>query len=409
MSDLQALAESQNVDPELIPSIVPVDARISFGAVTADVLSMVSRIASITPSKEVVPGTSMMLVEAIAEAGSVPHLRISASDGDQWMQVFSSQTVRVLMPGAVVVPAKKILEALKAAPERVLKLSAIGSSVSLQSGRALWRFATPISDRLNTTPVHEDVEMVEVAAGGLRSALRAVSASADPRSARAAFLQAHVAQGAVTTTDGARLHRQTIPGLPEAFTTDIPTKALSQIIALLEPLAGDATVLVGATERRIVFHIEESKIIAQRILLPFPDIESIIIGAGISNEKSFTVLTEELKAAVRRVRINSDPDYSAILLRLTPLPGDRGWGLGLSSQDKNGNEASEVVEAQWNGIKAREFAVNHKHLTDLLNQLPSEYCTVRVGDDTKTQKSPLLVEDSGFRGVLAQMSVNWGR
>ena len=53
--------------------------------------------------------------------------------------------------------------------------------------------------------------------------------------------------------------------------------------------------------------------------------------------------------------------------------------------------------------------VNHHHLTDALNQVASDRAIVRVGDDTKTQKSPFLFSDSGFRAILSQMNVGWAR
>jgi DNA polymerase III sliding clamp (beta) subunit (PCNA family) len=406
VSDLQALVEREDADPEMIPSIVPVDSRLSIGMITSEFLSMVSRIAALVPSKEVVPGTSMMLIEAISSGDTVPHVRISASDGDQWMQVVSTGQLRVFMPGAVVVPAKKILEALKLAPASVTKFSVVGSEARLLSGRAQWTFATPISDRLTVTPVQEDVETTEVPAESLRSALKAVVVATNTSTARSAFLQAHVAHAEVTATDGARLHRQVIPGLDPTIAVDIPVKIIARVLDLLSGLQPETMIRFGANERRIHFHIEDARIIAQRILLPFPDIESIMIGVGMMNEKSFTVRTDELKAAVKRVRVNSDPDYSTLYLGVRIMV-DGKWGLSLRGRDSNGNEAQEIVDVQWTGTKPREFAVNHHFLTDVLNQVPSDYTIVRVGDDTKTQKSPLFIEDSGFRAVLSQMRMDW--
>lgn len=408
MADLLALAEREDADPEMVPSIVPVDSRISIGMVTSELLAMVSRIAAVVPAKETIPGTTMMLVEGIAESGAVPHVRISASDGDQWMRVVSTGQVRVFTPGAVVLPAKKILEALRLAPGNVSKVSVIGSEARLLSGRALWTFATSLSDRLTVTPVEEEVDLVDVPAEDLRRALKAVSPAVATSSARPAFLQAHIENGSMTTTDGARMHRFLTPGMPEDLVVDIPSKMMARMLDLLNAVDGDRLVQFGANERRIHFRVDDARIIGQRILLPFPNIESIMVGAGITNSKSFTVETEEFKAAVKRVRVNSDPDHATLYLGVRALSGG-GWGLAIRGRDQNGNEAQETIEAQWNDTKPREFTVNHHHLTDVLNQIASDYTIVRVGDDTKTQKSPFLFSDSGFRAILSQMSVGWTR
>lgn len=402
MSDLQSLAEREDADPEMIPRIIQVDSRLSVGMVTADLLSMVARVSALIPAKETIPGTSMMLIEAISEKSTVPYVRVSAWDGAQWMQIVSEQPVRVLTPGAAVVPGKKMLEALRLAPERVSKVSVIGMEAILVSGRAQWTFATPATDSLGFYPDGDEVDLIDVPAVSLRTALKAVAPAASTSNARAAFLQAHVADGSVTTTDGARMHRMQIEGIPERFSVDIPIAIVARVLDLLSDIEGDHLVQIGANDRRIHFHIGRSRVISQRILLPFPDVESIIVGAGLTNEKSFTVRTEDLRQSVKRVRINADPDRAALTLAVVDMPGG-GWALAVHSRDANSNYAQESLDVQWTGSKPRDFSVNHKFLTDVLAQVPSEYTIVRVGDDTKTQKSPLLISDSGFQAVLAQI------
>lgn len=402
MSDLQSLAERQDADPEMVPRIIQVDARLSIGMVTADLLSMVARVSALVPAKETIPGTSMMLVEAVSEKNTVPYVRVSTWDGAQWMQVVSEQTVRVLTPGVAVVPAKKMLEALRLAPERVCKISVIGTEAILVSGRAQWTFSTPSSDSLGFYPEGDEVDLIDVPAVSLRTALKAVAPAASTSNARAAFLQAHVADGSVTTTDGARMHRMQIEGVPDNFSVDIPVSIVARVLDLLSDVEGDHLVQIGANERRIHFHVGRSRIISQRILLPFPDVESIIVGAGLTNERSFTVSTEELRQSVKRVRINADPDRAALTLAIVDLPGG-GWALVVHSRDASNNYAQESLDVQWTGAKPREFSVNHKHLADVLAQVPSDYTIVRVGDDTKSQKSPLLIADSGFQAVLSQI------
>jgi len=409
VTELQALSELLTDDPEMIPSIVSVDSRLSIAMSTKDMLALVSRVSAVVPSKELVPGTSMMLIEGVVSSSAVPHIRFSASDGAQWIQVVADSGLRVFTPGSAVVPAKKILEALKLAPASTVKLTVVDRSVTLLSGRARWTFATVLSDRLNTTPVEEDVDLSELPAGELAGALRAVLPAVATSDSRPTFTQAHIEDGSVTATDGARLHRCRITSLPAHVTADIPSRVIARVLDLLGTVDPARAVHFGTTERRIHFQVGDSRIVAQRVLLPFPNVEQIMLGAGMANERSFTVGAERLREAVKRVRINSDPDHSTIFLSLRQPVSDL-WALSVRSKDKDGNESVEHIRAQWTGTKPRDLAVNHHHLSAVLSQLHGDYAIVRVSEtDTQGSKSPLLFADEGFTAILSQLRTDWIR
>jgi DNA polymerase III sliding clamp (beta) subunit (PCNA family) len=124
---------------------------------------------------------------------------------------------------------------------------------------------------------------------------------------------------------------------------------------------------------------------------------------------TLTVDTADLADTIARVRVNSDPDYASIFLTL--VPGKKtadgiSWSLAVRARDRQHNTAQETIECSWSGSsKARELCLNHKYLSDLLASYDSELAIFKVGDDTKTQRHALFIEDSatGFTGVISQM------
>lgn len=95
MSDLQELVERQDLDPEMMPSIISVDARVSIAMRTKAIITAVSRVAALVPVKELIPGTSMMLIEGFTPADSVPYIRFSTSTAHS---LFDSQFVITRSP-----------------------------------------------------------------------------------------------------------------------------------------------------------------------------------------------------------------------------------------------------------------------------------------------------------------------
>lgn len=413
MTDLSTLAEMEHDDPEYIPEILPVDARLSIKAPVAKLLELFSRAAAVTPPKETIPGTAHALLEAVQTSNvEVAHARITASDGDQTVSVVVDG-ITVLMGGAVLVPAKRIHDILKLAPTQTAKIEVIGTAALIRAGRAQWTVQTPVGDSLSTLLDVSDIEMQDVPVGPFVNALSVARRAASTTDARRSLMQVQLRNGAFTACDGGRLHRADVRGIDTALDLTIPVKVVDE---LLKALRGtDASHMqLGYDDKHLVFRIEQDSIVAQRLLLPFPEVESLLLGPAFSNVNSLTVNRLELSSSIQRVRINADPDSAVIFLGLVPGKkddqGQLSWSLSVRARDRQGNASQEVIECQWVGTgKARELAFNHHYLSDLLAVYDSETVVFKVGDDTKTLRTPLFLEDKeiGFTGIVQQVTGVW--
>jgi DNA polymerase III sliding clamp (beta) subunit (PCNA family) len=407
--DLSDLIDLEADDPEMVPEILPVDARLSIRGSASKIATLFSRAASVTPTTETISGTGFAQLEAFVETSdSTAFARITATDGDLVVSV-AVDGIIVAMEGSVLLPPKKILDILKIAPSEQVQITVLGNAATIRSGRAQWTVATPIGDALPPSADVSDVELVPVPRDSFLRALAVARRCMGVPGGRMALMQAEIREGSITATDGSRVHRQRIKGIPDEIMMSIPTKVMDELIRALR-ISKAQEVLLGHDDYHLVFQIDSDTLVGNRLMVPFPDIENLLLGPAFSNEFSLNVEVAELAAVVARVRINSDPDYSAVTLSLVPGKkddlGDIQWTLNVRSRDRSGNNAQESMECQFTGsTKARDISLNHKHLDQFLKSFSGGTAIFKVGEDTKTKRTPLFLHDEevGFTGIIQQM------
>lgn len=408
VNDLQTLAESENEDEELVPEILPVDARLSIRGPAETFQRLFERAAAVSPTKEIISGTGMALLEAVsAEGNSLPYVRLTATDGDLTLVMVSDLT-DVIMPGKVLVPSHKISQVLKLAPSKQIRLEVLGNTIIIRSGRAQWTVQTVVGDSL---PVAADVSGVsthDVPVAGFLEAMGAARKAASSTTARVALMQLSVSDGCLTGIDGGRMHRKTADGLPKSLNLTIPLPVVEELTKMLRG-TDLAKFKIGGNSSHLLFEVGNDTLVAQRSLVAFPDISNQLLGPLLTNVHTMTLDRVALLDAIKRVRVNADQDYQSIFLALVPgkaTAEGKTWSLTVSAKDRSGNAAQESLPVTWVGSSGnRTLCVNHRYLTDMLTTLSDEMVTLRIGDDTKDIRLPVLVEDqvSGFTGWVTQM------
>lgn len=399
---LLGLAERED---DLVPEILPATPTLSIRAEGSTLRALFSRASGVTPQREVVPGTAHALLEAFpSSSGQSAYIKVTASDGEQTVMMVEDQ-VKVRVSGAVLLPPKRVLDILRLAPEDLVDITVVGETAVIRSGRAQWSVAAPvgrISD-LSSLVDTSHIQMRPVPAQGFLRGLQHARKAASSSNARAALMQMLVKDSAVLSCDGGRLHQCRVEGLDPTIDTTIPIKVADELIKALE---AEQSLLMGYDDRALVFQIGQDFIVAQRLLLPFPDVQSLLLSPKVTNNKPLVIDRVELDNAIRRVRINADPDIAVVTL--STVQGARSgddWSLLVQSRDRAGNAAQESVSCQWEGSSA-SVAYNHHHLIDLLGCCSSEMLVLLLGPDTKTMKTPLLVEDpaAGMLAIIQQVT-----
>jgi len=390
-------------DSELIPEILPTDSRLFVSGEVADFLDIISRALRVVPAKESIPGTAHVLLEAKPRKGGThSHLRATGTDGSITVSSVG-QDIEVTREGAALIPGQKFLTILKMAPKDTISINVVGNQALLRSGKAQWRVQLAPGDSLPSIPDISVLDQVEIQRLPFLRALKSAVLAASHLPARASLMQVHVFKGAITAMDGNRLHRAHFSTSDDALNMSIPLSTCLEVIKLLES-SSEEHVLIGSSRKTMAFLVDTDYIVSSALVTDFPEVEPILVRAGMQARYEFTVDAQELKSAVQHVRVNADPDYSAIFLTLEHSTRD-GQFLSVRSLDQQGNSAYEQIDVTWDGGQdTRELCVNHRNLTDLLDCFGDEPVSFKVGEDFQSVKSPLLVEsDSRFTGLLQQM------
>lgn len=410
MSSILDLAE---LEGDLAPEILPVDARLSFDSDKSTLQKMFERAAAVSPTKEVIQGSAYALIETFEDSAETDaFVRVSATDGEQTIAI-TREEVSVRMAGRALVPAKRVVDILKLAPNDRVRIEVLGDRATIRSGRAQWTVKTPTGDSLPPLPNVDDVKMTSVSTEAFLKALTSTR-KAVAGSYRPTLMQAEVANGHMTSSDGGRLHRQEIESLPKTLTFTIPAKVMDELAKALRN-TDDETFDLGVSHEHLSFRFGPDTLIASRLLLQFPNVDNMLLEPAFTNEDALAVRRQDLIDVIQRVRVNADQDYASVFLALIPGKKDENGkvkvSLAVRSRDPLGNTAQENLPCGFKGSlkKARELCVNHKYLTDLLSCTTSDAVLLRLGADTKTQKYPVFLEDKteGFSGVVQQMRTDW--
>lgn len=404
MMDLMALVDMENEEEELVPEILPVDARLSVFGDAKVIASLFQSALDVAPLKEIIPNTGYLLFEGVEQTQSaVSHIKVSATDGERTITLINSSP-SVKLGGSVLVPGKRILDILRLIGDGQVRIDVLGTTATLRSGRAVWTVSTPPSDSyLPTFSDVEDIPLVLLDAKEFLRALEHVYPAIAKTSARQSLMQVNINKGSLTSCDGVRTHRVVVENLPKGFSTTLPLKFVESSIKELRGYS-EEFVQFGSDHSAVVLHLGTNILMSQRLNFEYPDVDHLMLGPALSNDENLTIDVAEVVNAVKRVRVNADPEFYALHLAIRQSQGE--WNLTVRARDKEGNTSQETLPVSFDGTSARDLTVNHRYFLDFLSCLDNE-ATLKLGESTKNKQAPIYASENGFTGSLAMMSPNF--
>lgn len=406
MIDLMELSEMENEDQEMVPEILPVDARLSIQGSARILASMFQSALDVAPLKEIIPNTGYILLEGVDQTSShSAHVKVSATDGERSITLISSG-VSVKLSGSVLVPGKRVFDILRLIGENKVRIDILGTTATLRSGRAVWTVSTPPSNSyLPTFSNVAEIELTSVSSSELLNALELVYPAIAKTAARQSLMQVRVSKGSLTSCDGVRAHKVKLEGLGKTLNTTLPLKFVESAIRELKTTSAEV-VEFGSDNSTIVLHFGSNILMSQRLNFQYPDVEHLMLGPALTNDTTLKVDLEELVNSIKHVRVNADPEFYALFLSLRKLQGE--WTLTVRARDKTGNTSQETIPVSYDGEgTAKDIVVNHKFFLEFILSAGTPEVEMKLGESTKNKQAPLYISNENFTGSLMPMSANF--
>ena len=348
-----------------------------FTTSSADLLDALNTASGAVPSKSTLP-----ILECILFENKDGTLLLSATD----LEISITQEVDVQFAAngeagreeAIAVPARRLIDTLRALPDLPVTFSAGEGegedqlAVRLETDQGEYKMVGHDGTDYPDLPELESEERrIELESALLSRAISKTSFAVSKDALRPAMMGIYFEigpdEGRTVATDGHRLVRLQMDALvsEEELSFIVPEKALSLAGRVASDQAagegGLCTVSVG--EGHVGFNFGNAQVMARLIDETYPNYGAVIPD---QNEKRLTVGREALLAAVKRVGLYSSSTTNQIRLEIND---DR---LNISAEDiERSSKAHEEVRCDFDGQGEEEMTIgfNANYLTEVLSNL----------------------------------------
>ena len=291
--------------------------------------------------------------------------------------------------GVCVLPARLTADIVRSLDSGAVEVAVIGlDEVRISSGRSTFSVRPLAADDYPKLP-EPAANAVTLPAAAFAEALRQVvraASSDESRPILTGVLLASEAGGLrLVATDSYRLAVRDLAGVSVLGTDQkvlVPSRALNELARML-PVSGDVTLRLG--ERDATFEAGSSRLTTRLIEGEFPNYRQLIPN---SHPNRLVVNREALLDATRRVKLLA---RDATPIRLTMTPD----GLGLSAVTQDIGQASEALDAVYNGAEMT-VAFNPEYLSQGVEAISGD----EVAIDTLDALKPAVVRPANETDYL---------
>lgn len=269
--------------------------------------------------------------------------------------------------GSVAVPAKILLDTLKALPEQPVSftIDPENYSIKLTSSYGEYKLSGDDPNDFPDLPEVGTANDITISGKVLSQAISNTSFATSSDELRLAMtgvlMKIDYNKLILVATDAHKLVKQSIAGinvdLSESFI--VPKKALG----LVKNALGEDDIKISFNSKNVFFNLEDTRIIARLIDAKYPDYNAVI---PTENPNLLTLGRHDFKNSLKRIVIYSNKTTNQVILSLTE------GSLTISAQDLDfSNEATEQLSCNYEG-EPMTIGFNAKFLIEMLNVLQSD-------------------------------------
>jgi len=270
--------------------------------------------------------------------------------------------------GEVAIPAKMLIDTLKALPDEPISFEMNPSTfgVEITSSFGKYKLTGVDPSDFPESPEETETEGITVNSGVLSSAvancLFATSGDELRLAMTGLFVQIDYKDITFVATDAHKLVKFKVDDVTSEISQSfiIPKKGLA---LLKNNLGSNEEISVNFNKTNIFFTSEKYKLVIRLLDANFPDYNSVI---PKNNSSLLTIPKNDLLNSLRRISIYSNKSTHQVMLNI-----DDG-SLTISAQDLDfSNEATEQLSCQFDG-DPMTIGFNAKYLIEMLNVISSD-------------------------------------
>lgn len=302
--------------------------------------------------------------------------RLTVTGTDMEVELISSVTADVSQDGEITIPARKLLDIMKALPDGAnVTLKVSDEKATLNAGRSRFTLSTLPASEFPATDQVDTLENIVVSEASLKNMMDKTSfamANQDVRYYLNGLLFDFSDQRLkAIATDGHRLAVCDLEGTVDISSDRqliVPRKGVMELARMLSSSEDDVTLAIGRNHIRLVKGdtIFTSKLIDGR----FPDYKAVIpVGA----DKQMLVDRITFTHALQRASILSNEKYRGVRLEAS------GSTIKIIAHNPQHEEAVEEIEAELN-FDRLAVGFNVTYLLDALMAIETEQVSLELID-----------------------------
>jgi DNA polymerase-3 subunit beta len=282
--------------------------------------------------------------------------------------------------GIVAVPAKILMDTLKALPEQPITFDVEEETnwIEITSAFGKYKLAGDKAEDYPEIPVMDQENSLEIGGNVLTRAINNTIIAASDDELRLAmtgvFFQIDYNKIVFVATDAHKLVKYTYAGINVDFSKSfiVPKKGLS---LLKNGLHGDKqTVVMSFNNSNVFFQFDNIKFICRLVDAKFPNYNMVI---PADNPNVLLIGKKDIQNSLRRISIYSNKSTNQVVFNLNES------SLTMSAQDLDfSNEATEQLPCKYDG-EPMTIGFNAKFFLELLQILNVSEIKLELSDPTK--------------------------
>jgi len=281
--------------------------------------------------------------------------------------------------GTVAVPAKILMDTLKALPEQPITFDVEEENnwIELTSAFGKYKLAGDSPQDFPPIPEMSVEESLNMDSGILLRAINNTIIAASDDELRLAmtgvYFQIDFNKIVFVATDAHKLVKYTYGGINVDFSKSfiVPKKGLA---LLKNGLQANQDVTVSVTDENVFFEFDKVKFVCRLIDAKFPNYNMVI---PVDNPNELLIGKKDIQNSLKRISIYSNKSTNQVVFNLNES------SLTMSAQDLDfSNEATEQLPCKYAG-EPMTIGFNAKFFLELLNILNVSEIKLELSDPTK--------------------------